>query len=147
MTSDQAPTPLRPLLLAAGWLCVVLGTAGTMLPLLPTTPFLLLAAACFARSSPRVHQWLRDHRALGPFLRAWEERRALPPGAKLPALLVVLVTFGISITWATQIVWVRGLLALIGLTLFVFLVRLPVMPSASQRRELDASAESSPGES
>jgi len=140
--TEQAPTPFRPLLLAAGWLCVVLGTAGTMLPLLPTTPFLLLAAACFARSSPRVHRWLREHRALGPFLVAWERQRALPPGAKLPALLVVLLTFGVSIGWATQNPWVRGALGVLALALLVFLARLPVATAASLRPELDAPVKS-----
>src|SRR5690606_31846161 len=60
------------MLSSAGALCVALGVLGIFLPLLPTTPFLLLAAWLFMRSSPRMHQWLVQHRRLGPFIRAWE---------------------------------------------------------------------------
>ena len=68
---------VRYLLMAVGWVSVVLGVIGIFLPVLPTTPFLLLAAACFARSSPRFYQWLINHRQLGPWIRDYrsEERR------------------------------------------------------------------------
>ena len=58
-----------------GILFVVLGAIGAVLPLLPTTPFVLVAAWCFARSSPRLHRWLLESRLFGPMLRDWEENR------------------------------------------------------------------------
>ena len=70
----------RGLLIILGWLAVVLATLGVVLPLLPTTPFLLLAAWCFARSSPRFHHWLLHRSWFGPYLRHWQQHRALPPG-------------------------------------------------------------------
>ncbi len=72
----------RILLLSLGWLAVVLGTLGVVLPLLPTTPFILLAAWCFARSSPRFHHWLLYRSWFGGYLRHWQKHRAMPPGAK-----------------------------------------------------------------
>lgn len=72
----------RPAYFAAGSLLVAVGFVGAFLPLLPTTPFLILAAACFARSSPRLENWLLNHRQFGPVLRAWRERGAIPVKAK-----------------------------------------------------------------
>lgn len=71
----------RWLLIILGWLAVVLATLGVVLPLLPTTPFLLLAAWCFARSSPRFHHWLLYRSWFGSYLRHWQQHKALPPGA------------------------------------------------------------------
>jgi uncharacterized membrane protein YbaN (DUF454 family) len=70
-----------------GLAMVGLAIAGVFLPLLPTTPFLIVAAWAFARSSPRLEAWLRNHRQLGPFLRNWEERGAVPRWAKALAVL------------------------------------------------------------
>ena len=66
-----------------GWLMVIIGAIGVVLPLLPTTPFLLVAAGCFARSSPRLEAWLVGHRRFGPPVAAWRERGAIPRSGKL----------------------------------------------------------------
>ena len=72
-------TPLkRWVLMAAGLVSLVLAVLGVLLPGLPTTPFVLLAAACFAKGSPRLHRWLVNHRHLGPMVRDWEAHRSLP---------------------------------------------------------------------
>lgn len=74
-----------------GIVSVVIGTVGIFVPLLPTTPFLLLAAACFVRSSDRLHDWLMDHRVYGRIVRGYREHRALPAGSKATIL---------AFTWA-----------------------------------------------
>ncbi|BAV63383.1 YbaN family protein [Sphingobium cloacae] len=76
---------LRLAWLAGGILCVGLGFIGALLPLMPTTIFLILAAGCFARSSPRLEVWLLDHPRFGPSLRMWREQRAIPRHAKVAA--------------------------------------------------------------
>jgi len=111
--------------LAAGFVCVGLGGAGAVLPLLPTTPFLLLAAACFARGDPRFLEWLLQHRVFGPTLRAWRVRRALPTGVKPKAIALVVITIGIS-AWVLDGSFGRTATLVIGACLIVFLARLPV---------------------
>ncbi|RYD89213.1 MAG: DUF454 domain-containing protein [Sphingomonadales bacterium] len=75
--------------IAIGSIAVALGIAGIFLPLLPTTPFLLVAAWAFARSSPRLETWLLNHPRLGPPLIAWRQKRAIPTRAKVIAILAM----------------------------------------------------------
>ncbi|EHD22692.1 MULTISPECIES: DUF454 family protein [Brenneria] len=116
----------RALLIVIGWVAVVLATLGVVLPLLPTTPFLLLAAWCFAHSSPRFHHWLLYRSWFGGYLRHWQRYRALPPGAKWKAVMVILLTFALSL-WLVKINWVRVLLLVILAILLTFMLRLPVV--------------------
>lgn len=124
----------RWLLIALGWLAVVLATLGVVLPLLPTTPFLLLAAWCFARSSPYFHHWLLYRSWFGNYLRTWQQHRALPTGAKWKAVLVTVITFSISL-WLVKIWWVRGILLLILIILLSFMLRMPVIDLSQQKRQ------------
>ena len=84
---------LRGVYLVCGLLLVALGFIGAFLPVLPTTPFLILAAACFARSSNRLEAWLLDHPRFGPTLRDWRLRGAVPRKAKLMSLAGMSVGF------------------------------------------------------
>ncbi|MCY1290443.1 hypothetical protein D9M68_409520 [compost metagenome] len=77
---------LRYALLAVGWLSVLLGVIGIFLPVLPTTPFLLLAAACFARSSERFYHWLTEHPKLGPWIRDYLDGNGIPLRGKVYAI-------------------------------------------------------------
>lgn len=104
----------RPLYLAAGLTCVALGAVGAILPIMPTVPFLLLAAFCFARSNPVWEQKLLDHPNYGPSLRQWRERRAISRPAKLAAIGAMSV--GAVVTWFT-LGWPWVLVSLSILTL------------------------------
>lgn len=101
-------------LLGAGWLAVGLGSAGVFLPLLPTTPFLLLAAACFARSSRRFYDWLMNHKLLGRYVRDYISGRGLPRRAQWTSILLLWLTIGISAVFFVSINWVRLLLLVIA---------------------------------
>lgn len=79
----------RVLLSIAGVLALALGLLGVLLPGLPTTPFILLAAACFSRASPRLHRWLLDNRHLGPLVRDWERHHSLPLAVKWISTLMM----------------------------------------------------------
>ncbi len=111
--------------LGAGIVALLLGIAGIVLPLLPTTPFILLAAACFARGSVHFHDWLLGQRIAGPIIREWRTHRAMPRRAKRAAYVLMLLSFGASILFL-DLLWHRLMLAALGLTLAFFLWRVPV---------------------
>lgn len=108
------PGPLaRGIWMALGGLSVAAGAIGAFLPLVPTVPFLILAAACFARGSPRLERWLLDHPRLGPPIRDWRARGAISPRAKLfavggmaggYAVLLLTVTPGLPLSLAVATV-------------------------------------------
>ncbi|MFM8746464.1 MAG: YbaN family protein [Aestuariivirga sp.] len=84
----------RPLLLGTGWLCVGLGVVGIVMPLFPTTPFLLVALWAFSKSSPELAERIRQHRLAGPYVRDWEEDGVIPPGAKILAVTMMAAMLG-----------------------------------------------------
>ena len=92
----------KPILIAFGLLFVGLAVLGMFLPVLPTTPLLLLALACFARSSERLHGWLLSHRAFGPLLKHWHETRSMPRCAKIGAVVSIVVVGGISVLFFVE---------------------------------------------
>jgi hypothetical protein len=116
-------TPLRLLLFAAGWVALALGFVGVFLPLLPTTPFLLLAGACFVRSSPRIHARMLAHPRLGPFLEQWRRERSIPRAAKQRAYVLVVLCFTLSMLLVEPLA-ARLLTGALGLGLLLFLSRL-----------------------
>lgn len=109
-----------------GSFALVLAILGIFLPLLPTTPFLLLASACYARGSPRLHQWLRNHPTFGKFLRDFEDGRGIPLRAKILALVMMWVSMLYSI-WKVTL-GVKFVLAAIACAVTVYLLRLPTTP-------------------
>ncbi|WP_372886818.1 YbaN family protein [Shimia sp.] len=88
---------MRYLWAALGLICLALAAIGILLPLLPTVPFLLLAAFFFARSSERLHNWLLSHPTLGPPIEDWQSRGAINPKAKRIATLSIVVVFALSL--------------------------------------------------
>ena len=113
------------MLLTTGWLSLMAGLLGIVLPLLPTTPFLLLSAYRFSKSSPRFHQWLLDHRQFGPVIRQWESNRAMERGVKIKAIFLIIFTFGISLLLIPASPLIQGTLVVLALIISWFLASLP----------------------
>lgn len=105
-------------LTVAGILCVGLGAAGIVLPVLPTTPFLLLAAACFVRSSPRLHAWLVGHPRLGPYVAGFLGEAEMPPRAKRAAI----VTLWVFITLSCAVVFIQAGVTSVSVAVVLLLV-------------------------
>ncbi len=102
----QRNPAIRYALLAIGWLSVVLGVIGIFLPVLPTTPFLLLAAACFMRSSKRFYLWLVNHRRLGPWIVDYLDGQGIPLKAKVYAIGLMWLSIGLS-CYMVPLFWAR----------------------------------------
>ncbi|SJZ41185.1 Inner membrane protein YbaN [Photobacterium toruni] len=116
----------RYVLVAIGWIAVVLGVLGIFLPLLPTTPFLLLASGCFMRGSPRLNQWLYQHPQLGPILVNWHQHGAVTSVVKRRGLIMIVLSFTFSIAMVP--LWWHKLMLLGGLVILLYCFnRLPVV--------------------
>ncbi|MBS1807679.1 MAG: YbaN family protein [Acidobacteria bacterium] len=107
------------LYIASGFVCVALGVAGIPLPLLPTTPFLLLAAFCFARGNERWHRWLMTHPVLSPYILAFRDKRGLTPSQKWR--IAGLVTLTLMVTGAFAPIYGKALALVIWTTTILYL--------------------------
>lgn len=114
----------RWLLLLVACVCIGLGALGIVLPGLPTTPFVLLAAWAAARSSPRLHAWLFNHRWFGPPLRHWAHERAVAVRAKIFALILLVVSW-LVLAWQTHGLWVPVVTGVLFTVVATFLLTRP----------------------
>lgn len=106
---------------ALGWAMVALGFIGALLPVMPTTIFLILAAGCFSHSSPRFERWLLEHRWFGASIRRWRERGAIPRKAKILAITSMAGGYGVLLLTVRPVWWVDLIVAaaLLACALFV----------------------------
>ena len=130
--STRAPSPaieqrpwLRYLLLVLGGVAFAGGIAGLFLPLLPSVPFFIGAAACFARAHRPLHDWMLHQRWIGPALRDWYHHRSMPRRTKLAAIVLTTVPFGLSIALFARPAWLKVLLAALALAAVLVIARIP----------------------
>ena len=116
---------VRGVLVAAGLVCVVVGAVGIFVPLLPTTPFLLVAAACFARASPTFYRRLVASPRFGPLIVEWRQHRSIPWRAKLTAIVLLAVSMGASIVLFVRPIELQVVATLAGVALGVWMYRIP----------------------
>jgi uncharacterized membrane protein YbaN (DUF454 family) len=113
--------------MAVGIISVGLGLVGIFVPVLPTTPFLLLAAACFMRSSPRLYDWLIHHKWFGIYIRNYREYRAITLRAKVLALVLLWGVIGATALFAVTLWWVRLLLGIVAVGVTLHLLHLKTL--------------------
>jgi uncharacterized protein len=116
---------MRAILIVCGTLCVALGVLGIFLPLLPTTVFLLMAAACYARSSERFYHRLINDRWLGGYIRNHREGRGMRRRDKAFTLTLLWIGIGVTAVWSVEQTWLRLLLLAIALGVTLHVARLP----------------------
>lgn len=125
---------MRALYLTVGFAALILAVVGIVLPVLPTTPFVLLAAACFARSSKHFHDKLLANRIAGPIIREWIEHHSIPHRVKRWVYLLMVLSFGGSILLMPSVLH-QVMLGMLGIILVAFIWRIPV-------RDVDTNPES-----
>jgi uncharacterized membrane protein YbaN (DUF454 family) len=116
---------VRALWLIAGMICLLLGAIGIVLPVLPTTPFLLAAAACYYKSSQRMHKWLLNNRWFGEYIRNYKEGKGLTLKTKITALTMLWVTIAFSAFFIIDILAVQLILLVIAIAVSTHIMRLP----------------------
>ena len=114
----------RLLLITAGWFFVTLGVIGIFLPVMPTTIFLIIAAACFARSSEQFYNWLLNNKHFGKLIRDYRVQKGMPLRAKIIAILMLNIAIGYSAIFAVSLLWVRILLFVIAIGVTIYLLSL-----------------------
>lgn len=119
---------VRYALLTLGWLCVVLGVVGIFVPVLPTTPFLLLAAACFVRSSRRFYLWLVGHPKLGPWIRDYLEGQGIPLKGKVYAIGLMWSSIALSCFLVPQ-PWARAFMLTSAVLVSLYILKQKTLPS------------------
>ncbi|EJF79322.1 Inner membrane protein ybaN [Candidatus Bartonella washoeensis] len=108
-----------------GWVMVVLGIIGIVLPIMPTVPFLLVASWCFARSSPRFHSWLHNHRIFGQPIKQWEEKRAIPIFFKVFAVMSMVGGFLSFLVMVHPALWLAFLVMAVLLLIAIYIMTRP----------------------
>ena len=120
--------------LLIGFISLILGIIGAFLPILPTVPFILLAAYCFARGYPPLYHWLRDRSVFAHSLQDWERERAISRASKRKSLLMMAIGFALAL-YAAPAVWLKIMLLLIGVSVATFIA---TRPEPSQLEGVDS---------
>lgn len=111
----------KPFYMTMGWISLLLGIIGAFLPLLPTTPFLILSSYCFSKSSKRMHIWLTTNPYFGSVIIDWEQNKVIRPKAKTLAILMLWILLGLSITFGKLNLALKVMLMCIGLSVSLFI--------------------------
>lgn len=127
---DDRPKLVRILFIVAGTVFLALGTVGVFLPILPTTPFLLLAAACYYKGSKRLHNWLLNNKWFGDYIRNYREGKGITLKSKIFAVTLLWITISYSAIFAVNILLVQLILLIIAIVVSIHIITLPTLKSS-----------------
>jgi uncharacterized membrane protein YbaN (DUF454 family) len=127
---DSSEKVKRTIYVLAGTIVLVIGAVGVVVPVLPTTPFLLLSAACYMRGSERLHSWMLNNRVFGTFIRDYREGKGIAFRNKLLTLVLLWFTISFSVLFVIEMPLLKGLLFLIA---FVVSAHIVLLPTNKQR--------------
>ena len=113
----------RVILIAVGFFALFAGAVGVALPVLPTTPFVLLAALCFSRANERLFRWLGRNRIFGPYIENYRTKQGISPALKAGSIAFLWAGLGVSIS-RTEALWIHTVLALIGIAVTIHLLKI-----------------------
>jgi uncharacterized protein len=123
----------KTILVALGWISLFLGFIGIFLPLLPTTPFVLLAAFLFSKGSKRTHDWLLSQPTLGPMIREWNAHRVIRRRAKLLATIFIVPTFAYTLIFVMVPLWIKAIVLITGMSILTFIWVQKELPSGADK--------------
>jgi len=132
------------LFIFCGWVSLLLGVIGIFLPILPTTPFVLLAAYCFSRGSDRLHRWLLGQKTLGPIIQDWEHSHVIRLRAKWTATILLTLMMSYPIIFKAIPIYLKGVMALVGVSVLTFIWSCPSIPPRKGERVEQKDAERIP---
>lgn len=128
---------IRYTLFIIGWISFVLGMIGVLLPVVPTTPFLLLCAACFLRSSPKFYVWLTEHRWWGKYIRYYLNGEGIPRRVKVVIIVMLWITILSSALLIVKIYWLSVMMISVAVIMTIYLIR---QPEPKQTKETEPSS-------
>ena len=108
-----------------GWLCVIVGLIGAFLPILPTTPFLILAAYFFSRGSKKLHTWLLARPKVGPLIRDWEDYGLIGKKAKIYCTASIILLFSLTFFLTNYVIWIKVTLISVAVSILIFICSRP----------------------
>jgi uncharacterized membrane protein YbaN (DUF454 family) len=133
----------KPILITLGIICVILGIIGAVLPVMPTTPFAILAAYFFSKSSPKMHHWILNLKYIGPSIQEWEKHHVIRPRAKVMCLVTIFAMFGSTLLFVRTYMWAKIAMACVGIAVSTFVVTRKSYPDVEENTKDEDGQEAS----
>lgn len=128
----------KPIYITLGIISLILGIIGAVLPVLPTTPFAILAAYFFSKSSPKLHNWILNLKYIGPSIQEWEKHHVIRPRAKVICLVTIFAMFGYTLVFVRIYIWAKVAMVCVGVAVSTFVVTRKSYPDIEESKDENA---------